>query len=132
MTPEELTLARIEAARIRREWLDSVKDGITTPEELISFAATENGAPLRSIPLWRVLALDPATGETHAKRHISQIASVSGSNGTPSRFTVGWLIDRRVGGRRLIASAGAKSTHGPPWAGFPFTPKPVSSKGAHQ
>lgn len=123
-TPEELTEARAAAQAMRGEWLAAVREGFTTPAEVIAKAADPGFEPLRAIRLTSLLTAQQGCGEVSAGRIVRILLAVVGVDMKPNRVTVSWLIDRRACGRRLVAFANVVlKDSGPPWEGFPSTPR---------
>ena len=123
-SPEELAEARAAANGLRGDWIIAVREGISTPQELIAQAAITGFEALRAITLKRLMTSLPDWGEKRANRLTEQLVTICGGTVPPGRLTVGWLIDKRAAGRRLIAFANLTRPAGLPWPGFPFAPKP--------
>ena len=124
-----LTEARLEAYRRRGEFILAVAEGRMKPHEVIAKADEPGSEVLRPITLKRLLGAMPGWGEAKTGRFISELALVTETSVKPNRLTISWLIDRRAGGRRLIAYANLwqqeqRAERPLPWPGFPYTPLP--------
>lgn len=126
-----LLKANVQAAKarlLRAEWLLMVRDGLMTPADLIWEAATAEGRPLRKLRLTQVLAAQPSYSRDRAKRTVARLHDVLElSTEKSAKVTVGWLIDHRAGGRRVLAWLDQTTPRRAPWPGFPFTPYPSAT-----
>ncbi|MBC9927337.1 hypothetical protein [Leucobacter sp. cx-169] len=121
----DLTAARAVANRTRGDWLISLSEGLASVADLIAYAAGPDGAPLRAITIRRLMATQHGWGERRRKQLVRELALVCPTSMSASRLSVGWLIDSRACGRRLVAFSNLIKPHGPPWPGFPLTHKPA-------
>lgn len=118
-----LNSARRRALRMRAEWLTQVHEGLITVTELISYAATDDGAPLRVIRLRDLLLSQDRWGQARADAAMQSLREVLylGNELPLRRLTVSWLLDNRTNGQRFDAFLdvlGAERIA--PWRGFPF------------
>lgn len=124
----ELVQARLAADKVRGEYLTLINQGLMTPAEVIWWATQPGKEPLRALTVKRLMGAIPGNGQVTVTRFTRELADVAGSHTPPSRLTVAWLIDRRAGGRRLIAFANLVAAHHKPWPGFPHAPKPGGAR----
>lgn len=124
MSSQELLNARLHADKVRGEYLALISGGLLSPADVIWWAAQPGKKPLRALTVKRIISAIPGNGEQTVRRFVRELAQICGTTSAPSRLTVGWLLDRRAGGRRLIAFACLIKPHGVPWPGFPHAPKP--------
>lgn len=117
--------ALTSARRYRAERLLAVAGGELSALAVIAQAATAQGAPLRRISLRQLLLAVPHCGQQSTTRVLHDMAGVltvdaAGLGGC----TVGWLVDPRSGGRRMLAwlDAHQRPRPEPPWPGFPYAP----------
>ena len=115
--------ARRRAHRTRAEWLIYVAEGVMTPDDIIVNAGMREGRPLRAIKLMTLLSAQPGVGQAHARFDVeTMLDALSLPRDLAPKVTIGWLLDRRDGGRRFIAWRHLyHPPHEPPWANFPFT-----------
>lgn len=117
------------AVKMRAEYLLSITIGDITPLDLIRQAARQGGRPLLTLRLNKILIAQQGWGDKKAETAIKEICAVlsenlktDGKNG--HKLTVGWLLDPRAGGRRLMAWVDVVEVRSrkiaPPWSGFPF------------
>lgn len=113
--------ALVDARRYRAEWLVAVAQGLTGPLDLVVQAATEEGEPLRTISLQQLLLSVPGWGHLRSAQVLRDLAGVLDVDcAVVGRHTVGWLLDPRAGGRRVLAWLDAHQRPRAPWPGFPF------------
>lgn len=119
-------ISRAKAQEVRAEWLIGISADILTMADLLAFAATPPGRPLRRISLFQLLTSRPGRGPATAKAVLAKLR-VALRCETPSQaMTIGWLLDNRAGGRRFIAwgscvEVGRELT---PWNNWPFVAAP--------
>ncbi|MHA3723768.1 hypothetical protein ACXR2T_07805 [Leucobacter sp. HY1910] len=123
-----LTEARLAAYQARGQQIIAVAEQRLTPQDVIAAAAERE--VLRPITLKRLLGAQPGWGDAKVGRFTAELARICGTEVKPHRLTIGWLIDRRAGGRRLIAYANLwrqeqRAQRPLPWPGFPYTPAPT-------
>lgn len=111
--------AAASARRLRAEWLQSITAGLVSADDLIAHAATDEGAPLRKLSLRQVILAPEGAGDVTLARRMAALAALVR---VPARPTVGWLIDTRAGGRRLLAWLDGQTERTTPVTGFPFAP----------
>lgn len=133
-TPPTVGLDRANSAlaaarRYRAQWLLSLAYGATSTLELLRHAATVPGRPLTRLTLRQVLGAVPGVGMTTVRRQLQQLLAECGTGSElPNRVTVGWLLDTRSRGRRLVAWLATVEidTHQPAaWPGYPYTGAPT-------
>lgn len=117
------------AVKMRAEYLLSITIGDITPLDLIRQAARPDGRPLLTIPLKKILSAQQGWGAKKAENALTEICAVLREDLKTDRknghkLTVGWLLDPRSGGRRLMAWVDVVEVRPrgnmPPWSGFPF------------
>lgn len=93
-----------QARIVRGTWLAYLADGVFGLEDLLAEAATDEGFPLRRLRLHTVLAAMPEFGDTTARRVVDKLVDTLPGVGRRSYgdITVGWVMDGRSGGRRLL------------------------------
>lgn len=117
--------ARRTANRQRAEYLSSVATGLLSVHDVISAACTTEGAALRRIALAQLLGAQPDWGRTKVRDAMTHLRTIGGEPHDLGRVTVGWLVDPRARGARLLAFVDSTVPDpGPPWPGFPFAPQP--------
>ncbi|WP_251153774.1 hypothetical protein [Cellulosimicrobium sp. Marseille-Q4280] len=125
--PATAAAARRSANRRRAEYLSSVTTGLLSVHDVVAAAAAPDGAPLLRISLRQLLGAQPDWGKSRTEAAMTRLITVLGETRTDRDQTIGWLVDPRVRGARLLAFADATQTgHGPPWPGFPFAPSPFA------
>lgn len=113
------------ARRTRSEYLVAVAVGVIGINDVIMAACQADGIPLRTLRLRDLLMARPRTGAATADAHLRHTALALGmSEGSIGGATIGWLIDTRAGGRRLLAWLDGFAERKPPWPGFPSAPPP--------
>lgn len=125
---QHLVQARLAADSVRGEYLTLVAQGLMPPAEVIWWATQPGKDPLRALTVKRLMSAIPGNGERTVTRFTRELADIAGSSTPPSRLTIAWLVDRRAGGRRLIAFANLIAEHRTPWPGFPYAPKPGGAR----
>ena len=118
MTPGELTVARVSAAKTRGGWLAALRTNMVTAADLIGYAQTDQGAPLRRIMLEDLAG--PRPGPVLARL----LRETGDTNNPPARLNVAWLLDGRAAGR-MDAWRLAVADPSTPWDGWPVTPPPA-------
>lgn len=128
-SPEVLAHARVDAGRMRAQWLLALSGGRATLHQLLVAATREDGKPLRALRLRQVLASQP--GWSMAKsdavlREMRMLAAVE-PVAPNSSLNLYWLLDNRAApGRRVTWLAGAILKQQLPYAsavgvsGFPY------------
>lgn len=119
MTIDELNTARRAASRARAEWLVGLESGFVTVGDVLEYSTNENGAVVNKLKLRSMLTA--AHGAPRAKAIVKHMLAILELEVPSSELTVGWLMDQRTGGRRVMALADALNPKtGPPFPGFPF------------
>jgi len=115
--------ALAEARRMRGEWIYSVSTGMLEIVDLLNFAATPEGRPLRRIRLVQALAAQPDWTMERAASTTKLTVELAGGRQLSRRpVTVAWVIDPRSARRRIESLACALTTaRRPELVGFPFT-----------
>ncbi|APX31740.1 hypothetical protein BH708_02305 [Brachybacterium sp. P6-10-X1] len=130
---------RRRANTARGELLQLISDGILTPWEGLVAAATAGEKALLRLTLDQLVTAGPGIGQARARDITAQVAHIlatTEAHTTTGRVTIGYILDERARGRRLLAVLDAFISHGlirqnadlPVWTGFPFTPRPVDAK----
>jgi hypothetical protein len=118
-----------EAARaanaLRGEMLEAIYDGVLTPTDVVLHAADPTNRPLLSMLLLDILSVAPGVSEPASRRRLHRLAATLELREDLTGKSIGWLLDRRAGGRRLLAWLDAEQPRLPPWPGFPWTPQPA-------
>ncbi|XKH58612.1 hypothetical protein LG293_16300 (plasmid) [Citricoccus nitrophenolicus] len=105
----------------RGNWLLLVSEGMAEPNEVIAEAAKPHGAALLKLRLRQLVMTHPDWGEGRSSALVAKIVRISGSKVPASEATIGWLLDRRSGGRRFAAWLDSiEEKSGTPCSGFPF------------
>lgn len=117
-----------QARRTRAEAQVRVSLGEVTALEVILAAHAAEGVPLRRITLRQLLMSQPGVGPATAANQLESLVSRLPRRQTPRRLTVGWLIDFRVGGRRLLSWLDTTQPKRTPWPGFPAAPRPAAQQ----
>jgi hypothetical protein len=117
--------ARMVRAKLLIQIADS--DNPTTAVDALHAAVGTEGKPILRISIRDILLAQPGWGEERTARTIRQILDNLQIPEPKSRkMTIGWLLDRRAGGRRFMAFADALRVKDLPWAGFPHTKRPTT------
>ncbi len=116
--------AKLRAEQTRAVVLASVNVGASSIPDLLTTASTEQRHPFRRITLRNLLISQFGWGRARTAHALARITSLLGPEPT-SRLTVAWLIDARVGGRRVRALADVLTERAVPWIGFPYAPLPA-------
>ena len=130
---------RRRANTARGELLQLIADGILTPWEGLVAAATADEKALHRLTLSQLVTAGPGIGQARAKAITDQVVHILSSTEahTPTgSVTIGYILDDRARGRRLLAVLDAFISHSlirsggdiAVWAGFPFTPRPAPGK----
>lgn len=121
----EARVALATARRYRAEWLISVAEGLLTPLDVITRAATEEGKPLRKISLRQLLLAQPGHGDKRASDALEALAArCELPAGTDlNDLTIAWLLDPRAAGKRVLSWLDVHHPKTQPWPGFPYAPK---------
>ena len=127
--PVPLAVANISRARarlLRAEWLIGIAQGALTPLDCLVFATTAQGRPLRRISLFQLITAQPGVGPATAKVVLDQIRALLRCTTQNPTMTVGWLLDNRTSGRRLLAFTTALAGRNlAPWPGWPLIRPPT-------
>lgn len=116
--------ARRDADATRAEWLSGVAAGVLMTSDVISDAATISA--LRRITLRSLLSAQPGVGRVATERVLARVRSTTGAD---QRLTIGWLIDPRSEGKRLLAWIDAMTPRDhAPWVGYPLAPPPAAAR----
>lgn len=119
---QALTELRADAARTRASWLASVSAGLVSPDDVVRFAASDDGRHLRRIRLVHLLESQEGWSHVRALRVLRHLALLCGSDVDKVRdLTVSWLLDARAGGGRQVHWTMCSRDVRTPCAGFPFT-----------
>lgn len=110
-----VTRAQKSAAWVRAAWLADLQAGKVDVLELIRFAATLPGRPLRAMRVETVLAAQPDWTPRRARGAVALIHREAGRPGDCRPLTVGSLLDRR---RKLTLPFHAATSRG--LGRFPF------------
>ena len=132
-----LTEHRRRANIARGELLQLIADGILSPWEALVAAATASDDALLRLRLEQLITAGDGIGQARARRITAQVVHILGTtegHTSVGRVTVGYILDERARGRRLLAVLDAFISHGlirkeadiPVWDGFPFTPCPAT------
>lgn len=123
--PVEVARVALDDARhARARALLEVTMGQRTILDVIVEAQSVHGVPLRQIRLKQLVLAQPGVGRQRAESFLSAFSAVLEERGEVGGRTVGWLIDARAGGRRLLSWLDAATKEPTPWPGFPFAPAP--------
>jgi len=134
---------RRRANTARGELLQLIADDILSPWEGLVAAATAGEKALLRLSLDQVLTAGDGIGQARARRITTQVVhilAVTEGHTSSGRVTLGYILDERARGRRLLAVLDAFISHGlirevadvPVWNGFPFAPRPVDAKEDNQ
>lgn len=127
----ELSSAHAAARRVRAEWLAGLEQGFVTLSDFLAFAGGSDEDPsreaVRRMRLVNVLgaALNSRPRAYAAVVHILALAQTARDSKlvypTPTKLRVGWLLDKRTHGKRILMLADALAPRtAPPVSGFPF------------
>lgn len=118
-------ISRAQANALRAQWLVGLAGDLLTVSDLLAFAATPKGRPLRRISLWQLLTTQVGWGQARAAAALAHLRALLRCTAPNSAMTIGWLLDNRTGGRRLVALTTALSGQdNAPWPGYPFEAQP--------
>lgn len=130
MSNAELYQAHAAARRVRAEWIAGLEQEFVSLSDLLQFAASgpedSEREAVRRMRLTTALAaaLKSRKRADMAVRHAVAVVEDDRSSSVkdePKNVRVGWLLDRRTNGKRIMALADAlmpKTTA--PIVGFPF------------
>lgn len=130
MTNAELYQAHAAARRVRAEWIAGLEQGFVSLSDLLQFAASApDEAEREAVRRMRLMSALAAflNSRKRAERAVVHAVAVveddrsSAVKDEPKSVRVGWLLDRRTNGKRILALADAlmpKTTA--PNVGFPF------------
>lgn len=123
--PIESARAALDDARtLRARHLHAVTIGAARAVDVITAAQSSAGVPLRQIKLRQLVLAQPSVGKKKADAFLSAVAGTLEAPVGIDDKTIGWLIDSRAGGRRILSWLDAATTSATPWPGFPFSPSP--------
>lgn len=136
MSNAELFEAHAAARRVRAEWIAGLEQKFVTLNDLLQFAASGDDAEREAVRRMRLtLALAAYLGSRKraevAVRHTVAVVEddrASAVKDEPKNVRVGWLLDRRTNGKRIMALADAltpKTTA--PVTGFPFRTEAIAA-----
>lgn len=123
---------RRSADAVRSEYLQSVGAGLVSVHDVIASATSPHSRPLLRITVRQLLLAQQDWGETRTGECLRRVCLFTGTDTTRSamnRLDIGWLMDPRARGTRLLAFIDATSPASgqSPWPGFPFHPAPPSA-----
>lgn len=119
---ERARTALSQARLVRAEYLVALAEGLIDVSDVLEFAATEAGKPLRRISLRQLLLSQPGWGDRRTKHALSLLTDRLGAPINMKEMTIAWLLDPRAGGRRYMAWLDVRQPKDEaPWPGFPFT-----------
>lgn len=115
-------ISRAQANSLRAEWLFGLASDYLTLLDLLAHATSKAGRPLRRISMFQLLTAQVGCGPATANSTLDRLrALLRCTTGNPA-MTVGWLLDNRTGGRRLLALTTAlRGGELEPWTGWPFS-----------
>lgn len=133
--PSLLPEKRREAVIARGELLLDISEGRLSAWEAIMSVVLDDRQSLRRLRLDQILVTQEGIGEDRARRVISQILTVLDvpTGSTPVKaVTIGYILDSRAAGRRILATLEAFISYGvigdaedlTVWPGFPYAPAP--------
>lgn len=129
MSNAELYQAHAAARRVRAEWIAGLEQKFVTLNDLLQFASSGEDSEREAVRRMRLTtalaaALSSRKRAEAAVRHTVAVVEddrASKVKDEPKNVRVGWLLDRRTNGKRIMALADAltpKTTA--PVVGFPF------------
>ncbi len=114
-------ISRSQANNLRAEWLIGLATDLLTVLDLLAHATTPDGRPLRRISLLQLLTAQVGCGQVRAMATLHQLRALLRCSTPYTAMTIGWLLDNRTSGRRLLAFATAmQGGANCPWAGWPL------------
>lgn len=139
--PSKLVESRRRANAARGELLSLVRDGLLSAWDAISETASSDDEALRRISLEQLVMTQPGVGEVRARKIVEQvihILEVPPHRIGPRDVTLGFVVDGRSQGRRMLAVLDAFIAHGliadcdevSLWPGFPYSPPPPTKETA--
>lgn len=133
LVSEQARDARQHASLVRAEALLQVAGAKRTIWQVLEVAATQAGKPLLRLSLRQLLLAEPGIGVRTQEGRLKTLLDLLqvpmeqvSQHQAAAPLTVQWLIDPRVGGRRMLAFIdvmGARADR-PTWRGFPFHASP--------
>lgn len=137
--PALLPQRRREAIAARGQLLQDVAEGRLSAWEAIMVATIDDRPALRKIRIDQIVMTQPGIGEFRARKVVDQILTILGiPAGTFSvrDVTIGFVLDTRSGGRRILAVIDAFLSYGiirtdselSVWPGFPYSPSPLGTR----
>lgn len=114
------------ANEARSRCLVEIALGRRTVKDVVFAAMTPDGSALRRIRLDQLILAQPGFGPVRAHAFLSVVAATIGGSTNIAGRDIGWLIDHRVGGKRLLAWLDAGSSKTPYWGGFPKSARPAT------
>lgn len=134
--PRLLVEDRRRANAARGELITLVSDGTLTPwEALTSVGEDPDATALRKVSLEQILMARPGASSASSTRVVEQVMrtlSLPSGSMRVRDVTIGYVLDSRSAGRRLLAVLDAFLSHGvitdaaevSAWPGFPYSPPP--------
>lgn len=119
--PKVALQASVEAHAVRADWLIGLHNGHLELDDLLTFACTDEGRPLRRLRVAQVLASQPEWTMGKAAAAVERIRRTAPYRGKAKDVTVGWLIDGRSDGRRIAALSESLVTRQLPPGTTPWT-----------
>lgn len=129
--------ASVTARRMRAEYLQSVTAGLgVTILDVVAAAAQPGHGPLLRISLDQLLRAQEGWGQVRSRAALDRLLTFCGRTDdrvATTRLDIGWLLDPRAAGGRLLAFLDVTATgKGVPWRGFPYTPAPAPLTGGER
>lgn len=134
--PALLVEKRRRANAARGELLTLVQEGLMSAWDAVTEAASSGDEALLKITLEQLVMTQPGVGQHRARRVVEQvihILEVPPHRISTKDVTLGYVIDGRSNGRRMLAVLDAFISHGliadcdevTVWPGFPYSSPPV-------
>lgn len=122
---EKATEAKARNSAMRATWRLRAANGETDLGTVLEAAAAPGGVALRKVAVADLIGDLYGFGPARSRRIVDKVADVSGARRT-RRADLGWLLDTRACGRRVLALADELTPLRPmrPWPGFPWAPAP--------
>lgn len=121
LVPVSVPAAELVAAnRVRGEHLLLLASGAMSLGDF--FVAATDLLPLQRVGLRRVLTTSGLFGVVDAERAVRKMLLLLGEDVPLRKVTVGWVLDSRTFGRRLVVFADCVHLEPVVPVGFPFTP----------
>jgi hypothetical protein len=123
----------VSANRVRADYLQSVAAGLLSVHDVLTAAADPGHRPLLRIRLDQLLRAQAGWGAARSTTNMGRLLMFCGlpaDRATIRRLDIGWLLDPRASGQRVIAWLDVTTdVPGLPWRGFPYTPAPTDPTG---